>query len=166
VARSLPRAEAGDNSIGIASLRPRGFCGPRFAREWFFLFCPNLFFMSRILLVDDHVEFLTVQQELLENAGHTVVAATDGFKALVALESAAFDLVITDIIMPRKEGIETIMELRRRHPGLKIIAMSGGGRVGAWSYLELADKLEAFETLEKPFSGATLLAAVDAALKG
>jgi CheY-like chemotaxis protein len=121
--------------------------------------------MSSILLVDDHAEFLAVQQELLENAGHTVVTATDGFKALAMVDAGRFDLVITDIIMPNKEGIETIMEIRRRYPSLKVIAMSGGGRVGAMSYLELAEKLGAIHSLEKPFNEATLLKAIDIALK-
>lgn len=116
--------------------------------------------MSRILLVDDHAEFLAVQKEILEDAGHTVVEANDGHKALAAVEAGGIDLVITDIIMPRKEGIETIMELRKRHPLLKVIAMSGGGRVGAMSYLEIAEKLGALHTLEKPFNAAALLAAV------
>lgn len=120
--------------------------------------------MSRILLVDDQVEFLSVQRQLLENAGHTVVTATDGFKALAAVETTEFDLVITDIIMPGKEGLETIMELLRRHPLLKVIAMSGGGSVGAWNYLELAEKFGALCTLEKPFNEAKLLAAVDMVL--
>lgn len=110
------------------------------------------------------MEFLTVQRELLEYAGHTVVTATDGFKALAAVETGNFDLVITDIIMPGKEGIEMIMELRRRHPLLKIIAMSGGGRIGAMSYLELAEKLGALHTLEKPFNQAVLIEAVDTVL--
>jgi DNA-binding NtrC family response regulator len=120
--------------------------------------------MSRILLVDDHPEFLSVQQELLQDAGHTVVTASDGFKALAAVNAGNFDLVITDIIMPGKEGIETIMELRERHPLLKVIAMSGGGRVGALSYLELAEKLGAIATLEKPFNQALLIKTVDMVL--
>jgi len=120
--------------------------------------------MSYILLVDDHAEFLAVQRELLEDAGHTVVTASDGFKALAAVEARNFDLVITDIIMPGKEGIETIVELRRRYPLLKIIAMSGGGRVGAMSYLEMAEKLGAILTLEKPFNRAVLIEAVTTVL--
>ncbi|HSI09645.1 MAG: response regulator [Rariglobus sp.] len=116
--------------------------------------------MSCILLVDDHAEFLAVQKEILEDAGHTVVTASDGHRALVAVKAGGIDLVITDIIMPRKEGIETIVELRTNYPLLKVIAMSGGGRVGALSYLEVAEKLGALHTLEKPFNAATLLAAV------
>lgn len=120
--------------------------------------------MSCILVVDDHSEFLAVQKELLEGAGHLVVTATDGAQALAAMEAAVFDLVITDILMPRKEGIETIMELRRLHPGLKIIAMSGGGRLGAWDYLELAEKMGAVRALQKPFNATVLIDAVNAAL--
>jgi DNA-binding NtrC family response regulator len=120
--------------------------------------------MSCILLVDDHPEFLSVQQALLERAGHTVVTAANGTKALAAVDSGNVDLVITDIIMPDKEGLETIIELRRRRPLLKVIAMSGGGRVGAWSYLELAEKLGAIRTLEKPFNETELNAAVTTAL--
>jgi len=120
--------------------------------------------MSRILLVDDHAEFLAVQRELLEDAGHTVVTATNGFKALAAVDAESFDLVITDIIMPGKEGLETIIELRRRHPLLKVMAMSGGGLVGACGYLELAEKFGAVHTLEKPFSRGVLIDAVTTVL--
>lgn len=120
--------------------------------------------MSHILLVDDHAEFLAVQKEILEDAGHTVVTASDGHRALVAVKAGGIDLVITDIIMPRKEGIETIVELRTHYPLLKVIAMSGGGRVGAMSYLEIAEKLGALHTLEKPFNATALLAAVKTVL--
>lgn len=116
--------------------------------------------MSRILLVDDHVEFLDVQRELLEDAGHSVVTATNGFQALAAVDAEEFDLMITDIIMPGKEGLEIILELRRRHPLLKVVAMSGGGVVGAGNYLEIAEKFGAVHTLEKPFNATTLLDAV------
>lgn len=120
--------------------------------------------MSRILLVDDQVEFLNIQRELLENAGHTVVTATNGFKALAAVEAEEFDLMITDIIMPGKEGLEVIFELRHRHPLLKVMAMSGGGMVGAANYLQLAEKFGALHTLEKPFTAATLMDAVTVVL--
>lgn len=120
--------------------------------------------MSKILLVDDQAEFLAVQRELLENAGFTVVTAANGTKALTAMKEGGFDLVITDIIMPDKEGLETIMELQQIDPLIKIIAMSGGGRMGARSYLELAEKLGAIHVLEKPFNGATLISAVTTAI--
>lgn len=120
--------------------------------------------MSKILLVDDHAEFLAVQRELLEDAGHTVVTAVNGAKALAAMKAGGFDLVITDIIMPDKEGLETIMELQQIDPLIKIIAMSGGGRMGARSYLELAEKLGAIHVLEKPFNSATLISAVTTAI--
>lgn len=121
--------------------------------------------MRRILLVDDHLEFLDIQRGLLEEAGYSVVTATNGFKALAAVETQTFDLVITDIIMPGKEGLETIMELRRRYPLLKIMAMSGGGMLGPCNYLELAAKFGAVHSLQKPFSPTTLLDAVATVLE-
>ena len=91
--------------------------------------------------------------------------ATDGIAGLAAQENAAFDLVITDLVMPGKEGIETIIELRRRAPQLRIIAMSGGGHGKAVDYLELAAKLGAKRTLAKPFSLEQLTATVTEALQ-
>ena len=120
--------------------------------------------MGRILLVDDHAEFLAIQQELLERAGHTVVTASDGNKAISALKKGGIDLVITDIIMPGREGLETILELQRHEPLIKIIAMSGGGRIDGQSYLELAEKFGAILSLEKPFNEATLIESVNTAL--
>lgn len=120
--------------------------------------------MSHILIVDDNAAMLMIEREVLRRAGHTIVTAGDGNQALEAVEKEKFDLVITDIIMPGKEGIETIMELRQRHPGLKIIAMSGGGRVGPGNYLDLAKRLGASATLAKPFTEAELFAAVNTVL--
>ena len=75
-----------------------------------------------------------------------------------------FDIIITDLVMPEKEGIETIMELSRTAPNIKIIAMSGGGRVNATDYLTIARRVGASDTLAKPFSGDELLAAVSRVL--
>ena len=79
------------------------------------------------------------------------------------LHDQAVDLVITDLIMPEKEGVETISELRRRYPEIKIIAMSGGGMGGATDYLRLAKALGAGQTLAKPFTREVLLKMVTAA---
>jgi DNA-binding NarL/FixJ family response regulator len=97
-------------------------------------------------------------------AGHEVVTARDGHGAVGAATAANFDLMITDLIMPDKEGIETIIELRKKHPSLKIIAMSGGGRGSAADYLEIATQVGAAGTLSKPFSTQTFLDAVNKAL--
>ena len=92
--------------------------------------------------------------------GHTVIEARDGIEGLASFPTDGVDLVITDIVMPGKEGIEVITELRRRHPQLKILAISGGGRVGSKDYLSIATFLGAAKVLEKPFSNAELRAAI------
>jgi DNA-binding response OmpR family regulator len=116
--------------------------------------------MAKILLVDDDDNFRAMLGRVLGDAGHIVTTAVNGNEALRLVQDNAFDLVITDLIMPEKEGIETIVELRRKIPGLKIIAMSGGGFNAPETYLNLARKLGAAQTLAKPFPGTELLAAV------
>jgi DNA-binding response OmpR family regulator len=74
--------------------------------------------------------------------------------------------VITDLVMPDKEGLETIMELRRKHPAVKIIAMSGGGRINARDFLRVAKVLGADRTFTKPFLSQELIAAIDDLLPG
>lgn len=116
--------------------------------------------MANILLVDDNAGLLKMQAEFLRDAGHTVATAANGKEAMRVVQRGSFDLVVTDLVMPEKEGIETIIELRRKFPALKIIAMSGGGRVDAKDYLDIARKLGAARTLAKPFSGKELVEAV------
>ncbi len=120
--------------------------------------------MANILLVDDNEALLQMIELMLCSAGHAVTTADDGEKAMRLVQDGAFDLVITDLIMPKKEGIETIMELRRKYPATLIIAMSGGGRIEANDYLAIASKLGVAKTLEKPFKGRELLAAVNTVL--
>jgi len=106
--------------------------------------------MASILLVDDEplvVESLTLA---MESKGHSVVTAGNGAEGLKRFGERAFDVVITDIIMPDTEGIETIREMKRRKPDAKIIAMSGGGRTGAGEFLKMARNLGATATLTKP----------------
>lgn len=118
--------------------------------------------MAKILVVDDNLAFLEIQTEYLRRAGHEVTPATNGIEAMNRIESETFELVITDLIMPDKEGVQVIMEVRKKYPGLKIIAMSGGGRVDAEDYLAIARRLGAARTLSKPFTGKELLTAVSA----
>jgi DNA-binding response OmpR family regulator len=117
--------------------------------------------MANILLVDDDAHLVKVQSVFLRRAGHTVSMAANGKEAMDLVADNDFDLVITDLIMPEKEGIETILELRRKLPKIKIVAMSGGG---AWTdtrdSLAMARQLGASLTLAKPFSGEELIAAV------
>ncbi len=96
----------------------------------------------------------------LTQFGHTVLEARNGKEGLAMFPDAAAELVITDIVMPEKEGLELMGELHQLQPGLKIIAISGGGRVSAVDYLNIARFLGAAKVLAKPFSNQELLAAI------
>lgn len=116
--------------------------------------------MARILVMDDEELARFTLREILEGAGHEVAEARDGEEGLLLLRQAAFDLVVTDIIMPRKEGVETVIELKRDHPQVKVIAISGGGRTRNLDFLKLAKEYGADRVLAKPFSESDLLEAV------
>lgn len=103
-------------------------------------------------------------QAALQNLGHTVVTADDGQAGLRQYTTGPFDLVITDCIMPRLDGVGTIMALKQRNPGVRIIAISGGGRGRASDYLRVAHNLGARHTLQKPFSFDELALTVRVAL--
>ena len=118
--------------------------------------------MARILIIDDDVQILKMLRKMLESEGYEVVDAVDGNKGLKLYREDPTDLVITDIIMPEKEGIETIIDLRREFPEAKIVAMSGGGHGEAESYLHMAKRLGAQRTLTKPFGKGELLEAIGA----
>ena len=120
--------------------------------------------MSRILLVDDDESFRPMLHETLERFGYEVVTAVNGREASDRYRERPADLVLTDLIMPDKEGLETIRDLRRLWPDARIIAMSGGGRTNADNYLKMARTMGAAEVLSKPFSNKELLAAIEAAL--
>jgi len=113
----------------------------------------------RILVIDDDELVRKTIVMTLRSADYEVAEASDGVLGLKAAAQAPFDLVITDILMPNKEGIETMRELRLQESGLKIIAISGGDRRGG-SFLEMARKLGADKTLSKPFRPQELLADV------
>ena len=106
--------------------------------------------MAKILVFDDEPSILLMIKKMLEKAGHEVDLALNGKDGMELFEKNKPDLVITDIIMPIKEGLETILELRKKHPGLKIIAISGGGRVGPDGYLPSAKLLGADMVFQKP----------------
>jgi CheY-like chemotaxis protein len=122
--------------------------------------------MTTILIIDDDVQVLAVYRGMLEREGFRVLESLDGLEGIETCRKEVIDLVITDIIMPGKEGLETILELRQEFPKLGIIAVSGGGRLGAGSYLPLAEKMGAQRTLTKPFTRQELLEIVGDVLDG
>jgi DNA-binding response OmpR family regulator len=122
--------------------------------------------MSWVLVVDDDLQVLEVVGEMLKLEGFDVEVARNGREALEQFRRRPFDLVITDLIMPDKEGLETITELRVADRHVPIIAMSGGGRIGPTDYLETALHIGANATLAKPFARSELIATVTRLLSG
>lgn len=114
-----------------------------------------------ILVVDDQPIMREVVSQILEDAGHHVRSAGDGVEALRKLGCARYDLMVTDVVMPGMDGIELIAEARRRHPDLRIVAMSAGsGRLSRVNCLGIAERLGAEVVLAKPFDAHALLEAV------
>src|SRR6266446_4719346 len=107
--------------------------------------------MASVLIIDDDAVTRTVVRAILESVGHIVSEAADGYAGLAAYNSNQPELVITDILMPGKDGIETIRELRATNPEIKIIALSGDVHFDGPSILEAARLLGANRVLEKPF---------------
>jgi DNA-binding response OmpR family regulator len=104
----------------------------------------------KILLIDDDLVVRTAMVQFLADLGYQVVVADDGERGLRLFRSEKPDLVITDIIMPEKEGIQTIVEMRREQPSTKIIAISGGGRIGNADFLKVARSMGANDVIAKP----------------
>lgn len=107
--------------------------------------------MAKILVVDDDQNVRTVLKTLLEYNNHEVTLATNGNEGIKKYKEEKHDLILLDIIMPEKEGLETIIELKRDYPDVKIIAISGGGIGGPMDYLEMAELFGALKTIDKPF---------------
>ena len=120
--------------------------------------------MKTILVIEDTENMLRMMSDLLSRSGYNVISAVDGVQGVNSYRTSKPDLVITDIIMPDKEGLEVIMELVRETPRPKIIAMSGGGMMEPRTYLSLAEKLGADAVLEKPFRPAELLSLIEKVL--
>ena len=116
--------------------------------------------MTAILVVDDQKELRTVLRRVLTEANYEVAEAEDGDAALAAFRASPPTLVITDIIMPGKEGIEVIATMKRERPEVKVLAISGGGRTHVMDFLAIARKAGADAALEKPFRKSDLLARV------
>jgi DNA-binding NtrC family response regulator len=115
---------------------------------------------TSILVIDDDKAVVFSVQAILEDAGFYTFTAGNGIAGVDAFKKHAPAIVLTDIIMPDQDGIATILQLRRLCPDVKIIAMSGGGRIGNTDFLSVAEKLGAVDTLPKPFSADDLLSMV------
>jgi len=111
-----------------------------------------------VLVVDDEPLIRELFGTALIAAGMACDSASDGNGALIKLEQRLYDALVIDIIMPDREGVETIIEVRKRWPEMFIIAISGGGRVGPEDFLKLAKAVGADRTLTKPFTPSQLLA--------
>jgi DNA-binding NtrC family response regulator len=107
--------------------------------------------MARVLLIDDEEYVRMTLTQALEDDGHDVLVAINGQDGLNRYKAEMPDLVVTDVLMPEKEGIETILELRKIDPNAKIIVISGGGRINNLDFLEVARKFGATAALKKPF---------------
>jgi len=116
--------------------------------------------LTRILVVDDDALTRKLLRELLARDGYEVVEAADGSIAMTLLRMELPDLIITDLIMPNQEGLETIRQIRKDHPTLGIIAISGGGQIGPESYLAIAERLGASRTFSKPLDLNGMMAAI------
>jgi CheY-like chemotaxis protein len=122
-------------------------------------------FMTEILVIDDDSQIRMLLRRILENEGYIVYEAADGKRGIDLLHIHNIELVITDIIMPEKEGLETILDIRHEFPNMKIIAISGGGKTGLPDFLPAAKKFGAHRTLPKPFGKSELLDAVNGVLE-
>ena len=120
--------------------------------------------MARILVIDDDPDTRAMLEQILKAAGHEVFLAADGREGLERYRASPADLVITDIYMPKQDGLETIREFRKHFPEVSIIAMSG--RALAVTMLSIARDLGAVAVLHKPFAADELIAAVAKALGG
>ncbi len=120
--------------------------------------------MAHILVVDDDLRMREMIQRLLIAAGHVVDIASDGLEAERKLAHSGVDLVITDVVMPDKEGLTLLRELKLLRPALRVIVMSGGGRSGTSALLDVAAKFGADAVLQKPFRARALLNVIDRAL--
>lgn len=118
--------------------------------------------MAEILVIDDSASVLTLMEQLLTAAGHRVTTAPSGAQGIPLLASKPFDLVITDMYMPERDGMEVMFQARRIAPAVPLIAMSS--KPGTLNLFSVAKALGALSTLQKPFDGDQLMTAVNDAL--
>jgi CheY-like chemotaxis protein len=122
--------------------------------------------MARILIVDDEAPVRKLLRAILERAGHDVAEATDGEDGIRRYLEQPADLVIVDILMPRKGGLSAIKEIRAQFPQSRFIATSGGGKDGKLNFLATARTFGGVQTIRKPFRRGEVLAAVNRLMEG
>lgn len=122
--------------------------------------------MACILIIDDEENVRFTLAKALKSQHHEIFQACDGDAGLKILDKQEIDLVITDILMPNREGLETIQTIRMNWPHVKVIAMSGGGRIRNTEFLKVAEKFGASVILKKPFSMEALRDEVSKLLDG
>lgn len=120
--------------------------------------------MARILVIDDDDQVRNMVRQMLERDRHDVIVAEDGSVGVRRFREDPVDLVITNILMPEKEGLATIRELKADYPDLPIIAMSGGGTTAGVDFLRMAEHFGAARALKKPLEWGELTEAVNALL--
>jgi len=106
--------------------------------------------MARILIIEDETTLRSLMKDALEKAGHEITEASDGDQGIEIFNAHQHDVVITDILMPKKEGLELILELTDQAPDVKIIAISGGGIGLGDDLLEISLEFGAKHALRKP----------------
>jgi len=122
--------------------------------------------MARILVIDDEPHIRTLVEAFLSQDGHEVDLAVNGKEGLTLIERNHYDLLLTDVVMPEKDGLELIMDLKGRVPRIRVIVMSGGGtRLNIQNYLEMARLLGADRVLPKPLDFLKLQNAVKEVLE-
>jgi CheY-like chemotaxis protein len=120
---------------------------------------------KRILVIDDEPSALDLLRRIFEGEGYEVQAATNGLDGVALFRRQPYDLVITDMVMPVKDGLQTILELREIVPGLPVIAISGGGAISKERYLTIAGYLDRVVTIAKPFKILEMVTAAAELLK-
>jgi len=116
--------------------------------------------MKKILIIDDEAPVRRVLKKLFERNNYDILEANNGNKGIKLFKEQHPDLIISDLIMPEKEGLETIQELKKLDPDAKIIAISGGGKGDADTYLDLASMVGAVRTFNKPVDNEILLSTI------
>lgn len=121
--------------------------------------------MVKVLIVDDEPLVCEALSEVFQLAGHEVLLASNGVEAIKIVNTVSVDVAIIDIVMPEKDGLQTIEELKEIQPELKIIAISGGSRISNVDFLDIAEQLGSARAFYKPLDNHAIIKAVDDLLK-